>query len=256
MQCPGGAVIEHSLLPRSTMSSGPEHFLFALCEAGGTTKCFWGRCQGKDKVIKVETKRLGTVTSQRFLWWWCYSLIQFPYFDLLCCWEGFTGHFCVLFLPSHTSHLHAIKSIWAKFSTYITIKLKELCKRHHSFPDRHQCNWRGSQPYDLKFTKMWHLVRWCLQQLAFYTSPSPSWDNEWWLHPNNMLQVFHSSVTYHDKDHFSLRTHQVPSSHLQHGPWPYFSGYEQGAVVESHQTAIKIKWQSEVLKHSDATLTG
>lgn len=99
------------------MSSRPEHFPLALCKAQGSTKYFWGRCQGKDKVTKVE--RLGRVTGQRFLWWWCYSSIQLPYFDLLCCWKGFIGHFCVLFLPSHTSHLHAIKSIWAKFSFYL-----------------------------------------------------------------------------------------------------------------------------------------
>lgn len=110
---------EHSLLPRSTASSGPEHFPLVLYKAQGSTKCFWGRCQGKDKITEVETKRLGTVTGQSFLWWWCYSSIQLPYFDLLCCWDGFIGHFCALFLPSHTSRLHAINSIWAKFSSYL-----------------------------------------------------------------------------------------------------------------------------------------
>lgn len=89
--------------------------------------------------------------------------------------------------------------------------------------------------------------------LAFCTIQSPSWDNEWWLYPNNYLHVhFNSGVTYPCKDHFSLRTHQVPSSHLQHEPWLYFLGYEQGAAAESHQTATKIKQQSQVLIHSDA----
>lgn len=119
MQCPGGLSDRTLPAPLSTMSSRPEHFPLALCKAEGSIKCFWGKWQGKDKVTKVETERLGTVAGQRFWWWWCYSSIQLPYFDLLCCWEGFTGHFCVLFLPSHTSCLHAIKSIWAKFSSYL-----------------------------------------------------------------------------------------------------------------------------------------
>lgn len=119
MQCPGGlggralpAPAEHNVLRTSAFST-------SFVQGSGLYKVLLRKMPRKRKGYKGRDWKTGKSDWPEVFVVVVLLINSIALFDLLCCWEGFIGHFCVLFLPSHTSHLHTIKSIWAKFSSYL-----------------------------------------------------------------------------------------------------------------------------------------
>lgn len=92
---------------------------------------------------------------------------------------------------------------------------------------------------------MWN-IHFCIKWPKLY----PVWFWCWkiiqkLIHSQGVI-ILTSASPYPCRDHFSLRTHQVPSIRLRHGPSRYFAGFEQVAVAESLQT-VKMKKQEPLV---------